>query len=52
MKSMFMHKIINDNADLNLKQSFRLYSEGDSLNDIRNQANDSKSKRNLGKRSF
>ena len=39
-KSMLMYKIINDHAAPNLKQSFRLYSEGDTMHDLRNHATD------------
>ena len=34
---MLLYKIINDHAAL-IKQSFRLYSEGDTLHDFRNHA--------------
>ena len=54
-KSMLMYKIINDHAAFNLKQSFRLYSEGDTMYDLRNHATDlmlPKPKREFGKRSF
>ena len=54
-KSVLMYKIINDHAAPNLKQSFRLYSEGDTMHDIRNHATDlvlPKPKREFGKRSF
>ena len=54
-KSMLMYKIVNDHAAPNLKQSFRLYSEGDTMHDLRNHATDlvlPKPKREFGKRSF
>ena len=50
-----MYKIINDHAAANLKQSFRLYSEGDTIHDLRNHATDlvlPKPKREFGKRNF
>ena len=47
---------INDHAAPNLKQSFRLYSEGDTMHDLRNHATDlmrlPKPKREFGTRSF
>ena len=45
-KSMFMYKITNDHADPNLKQFFRIYSEGDTDLVL------PKPKRECGKRSF
>ena len=54
-KSMLMYKIINDHAAPNLKQSFRLYSEGHTTHDLRNHTTDlvlPKPKREFGKRSF
>ena len=50
-----MYKIINGHAAPNLKQSFRLHREGDTLHDLRNRATDlalPKPKRDFGKRSF
>ena len=52
---MLIYKIINDHAAPNLKQSFRLYSEGDTMHDLRNHATDlvlPKPKRKFGERSF
>ena len=37
---MLMCKFISDHADPNLKQFFRLYSEGNTLYDLRNRATD------------
>ena len=54
-KSIFIYKIINGHAAPNLKQSFRLHREGDTLHDLRNRATDlalPKPKRDFGKRSF
>ena len=56
-KLMPMYKIINDHAvpNLNVKQSFRLYSEGDTMHDLRNHATDlvlPKPKREFGIKSF
>ena len=54
-KSMLMYKISNDHAAPNLKQSFRVYSEGDTMYDLRNHATDlmlPKPNREFGKRSF
>ena len=54
-KSMFMYKIINDHAASNLRHSFRLYNEGDTIHDLRNHVTDlvlPKPKREFGKRSF
>ena len=54
-KSMFMYKIINDHAAPNLRHSFRLYNEGDTIHDLRNHVTDlvlPKPKREFGKRSF
>jgi hypothetical protein len=54
-KSIFMYKIINCHAAPNLKQSFRLHREGDTLHDLRNRATDlalPKPKRDFGKRNF
>ena len=54
-KSMFMHKIINDHAAPNLRHSFQLYSEGDTIHDLTNHVTDlvlPKPKREFGKRSF
>ena len=54
-KSIFMYKIIHVHAAPNLKQSFRLHREGDTLHDLRNRATDlalPKPKRDFGKRSF
>jgi hypothetical protein len=53
-KSIFMYKIIHVHAASNLKQSFRLHREGDTLPDLRNRATDlalPKPKRDFGKRS-
>ncbi len=47
-----MYKIINGHAAPNLKQSFRLHREGDTLHDLRNRATDlalPKPKREFGK---
>ncbi len=54
-KSILMYKINNGHAAPNLKQSFRLHREGDTLHDLRNRATDlalPKPKREFGKRSF
>ena len=49
-----MYKIINGHAAPNLKQSFRLHREGDTLHDLRNRATDlalpKLPKRDFGKR--
>ena len=37
---MLLYKIINDHAAILIRQSFRLYSEGDTLHDLRNHATD------------
>ncbi len=53
-KSILMYKIIIYAAP-NLKQSFRLHREGDTLHDLRNRATDlalPKPKREFGERSF
>jgi hypothetical protein len=50
-----MYNIINGHAAPNLKQSFRLHREGDTLHDLRNHATDlalPKPKIDFGKRSF
>ena len=39
-KSILMYKKIDDHAAPNLKQSFRLYSEGDTMRNLRNLATD------------
>jgi hypothetical protein len=54
-KSIFMYKIINGHAAPNLKQSFRLHREGDTLHDLGNRATDlalPKPNRDFGKRSL
>ena len=54
-KSILMYKIINGPAAPNLKQSFRMHREGDTLHDLRNRTTDlplPKPKREFGKRSF
>jgi hypothetical protein len=54
-KSIFMYKIINGHAAPNLKQSFLLHREGDTLHHLRNRSTDlalPKPKRDFGKRTI